>query len=198
VLSNIGGSLIGYLTSQTSDGKTANSDAASQASSVADKAVKSGMQAAIQRAAGSAKTSAATQHLDDAQKALAGDMRLAMKNAGLGLKGAVEFSVTSKGAVEIKGSDSDKAAVKSFFNADSSKPSFASRIASLAGQALPLSGAIQQSAAISQAAKYAKSASSVMSLYSSMLQQTPATTVVFSLSAASSSLTYPGSLVTTA
>ena len=121
-----------------------------------------------------------------------------MDKAGVRLTGAIEFSVKSDGSVDIKGSDADKAVMKAFLNADTSQPSFASRIATQARDAMKLSTTIQQSAAISQAAKLAKTSGGVMSLYTSLMQQTAATSVVFSVSAASSSLTYPGSLATNA
>ena len=131
--------------------------------------------------------------LDTAQKALATELRAAMAKAGVKLGGAVEFSVKSDGTVETKGSDADKAAVKAFLAADTGKPSFATRIATQAQEALKLSASIQQSAAISQAARLAKSPGGVMSLYNSLLQSAE-TRATFSVSASGSSLTYPGSL----
>ena len=70
--------------------------------------------------------------------------------------------------------------------------------ASQAQEALKLSGTIQQSAAISQAAQLAKSPGGVMSLYNALMQQNASASVTFSVSAAGSSLTYPGSLSTNA
>ena len=78
------------------------------------------------------------------------------------------------------------------------KPSLASRIANQARDALKVSGTIQQSAAISQAAKLARSSGGVVSLYTSLLQQAGATSVVFSVSGSASSLSYPGSLAANA
>jgi hypothetical protein len=154
--------------------------------------------AAMQRAAGIAKTATSIHNLDNAQKKLATDLRAAMDKAGVKLTGAIEFSVKSDGSVDVKGSDSDKAAMKAFLKADTSQPGFANRIATQARDALKLSTTIQQSAAISQAAKLAKTSGGVMSLYTSLMQQTAATSVVFSVSTASSSLTYPGSLAANA
>jgi hypothetical protein len=83
-----------------------------------------------------------------------------------------------------------------FLKADTRKPSFAMRIATQARDALKLSATIHQHAAISQAARYGAKAGGggVMSLYTSLMQQSGGGSAVFSLSADSSSLTYPGSL----
>ncbi|HEY1092763.1 MAG TPA: hypothetical protein VGE47_16815 [Burkholderiaceae bacterium] len=140
----------------------------------------------------------AARALESSQKTLAADLRAAMSKAGVKLSGAVEFSVSSSGAVQIGGADKDKAAVKQFLSADTSAPSLASRIAGQAQSALKLSTSIQQSAAISQAARLSKSSSGVLSLYGSLMQKAPETSAVFSVSATSSSLSYPGSLTTKA
>lgn len=150
--------------------------------------------AALQRAAGTARIASVAQALEHGQKALAADLRTALGKAGVKLGGAVEFAVTSAGAVDIKGSDADKAAVQSFLKADTGQPSFASRIATQARDALKLASTIQQSAAISQAAKLSKTSGGVVSLYNSLVQQAGSASVVFSVSSTSSSLTYPGSL----
>lgn len=150
--------------------------------------------AALERAAGTARSVAAARNLEAGQKALAADLRAALAKAGVKLQGGIEFVVKSDGTVQTKGSDADKAAVKAFLAADVSKPGFASRIAGQAKEALALSSNIQQSAAISQAARTAKSSGSVMQLYNSLMQQTTPASVVYEVSAGSSSLTYPGSL----
>lgn len=187
-------SLLNYLNTQLGD---SNSPTASNAGNQAvNKAAANGIpQAALQRAAGTAKSSAAVHQLDTAQKALSTDLRAALDKAGVKLHGAVDFSVKSDGSVDMKGSDADKAAVKAFLKAE---PSFASRIANQAQDAMKLSNTIQQSAAISQAAKLSKTSGGVMSLYTSLMQQGAASTVVFSVSPTSSSLTYPGSLTANA
>ncbi|HEY0954545.1 MAG TPA: hypothetical protein VGE36_07300 [Roseateles sp.] len=193
MLSKLNNSLLSYLSTQgqagsTTSGGTAGTSAKTQALS----------QAAMQRAAGTAKAAGAVQALESGQKTLATDLRAAMAKAGVKLGGAIEFSVKSDGSVSIKGSDADKAAAQAFLKADTSQPSFASRIATQARDAMKLSTTIQQSAAISQAAKMAKTTGGVVSLYTSLMQQTAATSVTFSLSAGSSSLTYPGSLTANA
>ncbi len=193
MLSKLNNSLLSYLSTQgqassTTSGGTAGTSAKTQALS----------QAAMQRAASTAKAAGAVQALENGQKALATDLRAAMAKAGVKLGGAVEFSVKSDGSVSVKGSDADKAATQAFLKADTSSPSFASRIATQARDAMKLSTTIQQSAAISQAAKMAKTTGGVVSLYTSLMQQTAATSVTFSLSAGSSSLTYPGSLTANA
>jgi hypothetical protein len=185
--------LLNYLSSKTSDGAATTAQTAGlKAGSVTVS------KAALERAAGMAKSATAAKALETAQKMLATDLRAAMAKAGVKLGGAVEFTVKSDGTVETKGTDADKAAVKAFFAADTSQPSFAKRIASQAQDALKLSSTIQQSAAISQAAQLAKSPGGVMSLYNSLMQQSASASVTFSVSAAGSSLTYPGSLSTNA
>jgi len=187
-------SLLNYLNSQLGDSNSATtSNAANQA--VTKATANAIPQAALQRAAGTAKSAAAAQQLDASQKALSTDLRAAMGKAGIKLGGTVDFSVKSDGSVDMKGSDADKAAVKSFLKAE---PDFAARIANQAQDAMKLSNTIQQSAAISQAARLAKTSGGVMSLYTSLMQQGAASTVVFSVSPTSSSLTYPGSLTANA
>ncbi|MDY0745666.1 hypothetical protein SNE35_14185 [Paucibacter sp. R3-3] len=198
MLSTIGKPLIGYMAQQTADSTSTDGSTPAGKTTGRKGIAETAMQTAIQQAAGGVKTSKATHALDDSQKTLATDLRAAMSKAGAKLSGAVDFSVDSDGTLETKGSDSDKAAVKSFLNADTSTPSFATRIATQAQDAQKLSSTIQQSAAISQAAKYAKSSSGVLSLYASMMDRSAASNVVFSVSPDSSSLSYPGSLSTDA
>lgn len=188
VVTSINNSLLGYLSAQGQDSATANTRTAAKATAAGVP------KAALDRAAGRAGVVSAARSLEGRQTALATDLRAAMAKAGVKLTGAIEFAVKSDGSVEIKGSDADRAATKAFLSADTSQPSFATRIATQAKDALKLSANIQQSAAISQAAKLAKTSGGVMSLYTSMMQQTAAASVVFSVSANSSSLTYPGSL----
>lgn len=196
MVTSVNNSLLNYLSAQSQDSAAANALTA-QTTSKAGTAIALPQQA-LQRAAGTAKASSAVHSLDTAQKTLAKELRAAMDKAGVKLTGAIEFSVKADGSVDIKGSEADVAATKAFLKADTSQPSFATRIATQARDALKLSTTIQQSAAISQAAKLAKTAGGVMSLYTSLMQQTNATSVVFSVSSASSSLTYPGSLATNA
>lgn len=194
MVSSVNSSLLSYLTSQGGKSPLSGSTAGQTAT---PKGVTLS-QAALQRAAGTAKASSAAQALEAGQKTLATDLRAALAKAGVKLTGAVEFTVSSSGAVGIKGSDADKAATQAFLKADTSQPSFASRIANQARDALKLSTTIQQSAAISQAAKFAKSSGGVVSLYTSLMQQSGAASAVFSISASGSALTYPGSLTANA
>lgn len=191
--------LLNYLTALTSDSSSTSAALTSTTASSSGKTSSVTVsQASLQRAAGASKSAAAAAVLERNQKALTTELRAALDKAGVKLTGTVDFSVKSDGSVEVKGNDADKAAVKSFLSADSSKPSFATRIATQAKDALKLSETIQQSAAISQAAKSAKSAAGVMSLYTSLMQKAGASAAVYSLSPTSSSLTYPGSLSTNA
>jgi hypothetical protein len=199
MVSGLNSSLLSYLSTQGLDSASAKSGTTGQATASGSKASTPAISAAaLQRAAGVTKAATAAHALETSQKILSTDLRAAMAKAGVKLTGAVEFTVKSDGSVDIKGSDADKAATKDFLSADTSQPSFATRIAGQAREALKLSATIQQSAAISQAAKLAKSAGGVMSLYTSLMQQAGTSSVVFSVSAAASSLTYPGSLTTNA
>ncbi len=194
MLSGLNSSLLSYLSPQGQD-STATNNSGATASKTGSPTISS---AAMQRAAATTKSATAAHNLDVSQKKLATDLRAAMNKAGVHLTGAIDFSVKSDGSVDIKGSDADKAATQAFLKADTSQPSFANRIATQARDAMKLSATIQQSAAISQAAKLARTSGGVMSLYTSLMQQSASTSVVFSISANSSSLTYPGSLATNA
>ncbi len=198
VVTGLSASLLNYLSTPGLDNSTANSKTATNARTKDNSITSQAAQAALQRAAGTAKSSAANHQLDAAQKKLGTDLRAALDKAGVHLSGAVDISVNSDGSVAFNGSDDDKAAMKAFLKADTSQPSFANRIADQAKEAMKLSTTIQQNAAISQAAKLARSAGGVMSLYTSLMQQSSSTSVVFSISSTSSSLTYPGSLAASA
>jgi hypothetical protein len=193
MVSSVGGSLLSYLNNApgADDGTTGN-PLTGLGAQVGKKTAIS--QSALDRVAGSFKMSTQAKALEASQTALGNDLRAALSQAGVKLAGTVDFSMSSQGEVQIKGSDADQAAVKAFLKGDTSKPSFVSRIADQAKQAMNLSNSIQQGAAISQAARYSSDSSSMMSLYTSLMQNTGATTVVFSLSAGSSQLSYPGSL----
>lgn len=199
MVSSLNSSLLSYLSTQGLGGSAANASSQGLAglSGKAAANVKVS-QAALQRAAGTAKMASAAQSLDASQQRLASELRAALAKAGVKLSGAMEFSVKGDGSVALNGSDADKAAMQAFLKADTSQPSFARRIATQAQEALKLSSSIQQNAAISQAAKFAKSAGGVMSLYQSLMQQAGTTNVVFSVSPTSSSLSYPGSLTASA
>lgn len=155
-------------------------------------------QAALQAASNTHKADSAEHALETRQTALADDLRAAMRKAGVGLSGAVEFSMGSDGKVGIQGADADKTATTKFLDADPSRPSFATRIATQAKDALRLSATIRQSAAISQAARHGGKAAGVMSLYTSLMQSSGSATAVFAVSVTGSSLSYPGSLATKA
>jgi len=196
MVASLNASLLSYLSTQGLDSTSKNGSKATAPGS------KAGAPAippdALHRAAGTAKAATAARALEAGQKTLSTELRAAMNKAGVKLGGAIEFTVKSDGSVDVKGSDADKAATKAFLAADTSRPGFATRIASQAKEALQLSATIQQSAAISQAARLAKTSGGVMSLYTSLMQQTATSSVVFSVAGASSSLTYPGSLTVNA
>lgn len=188
MVSSINSALLGYLSNQGQDGSKATASSGKSATAAAISP------AAMQRASGTPKNASAIQALENRQKALSADLRAAMDKAGVKLTGSIEFTVKSDGSVDLKGSDADKAAAQAFLKADTSRPTFANRIATQAKEALQLSTTLQQSAAISQAAKAARSAGGVMALYTSLIQQAGTSSVVFSVSATGSSLSYPGSL----
>ncbi|MBV8503689.1 MAG: hypothetical protein JO006_18465 [Paucibacter sp.] len=197
MVSGVNGSLLSYLNASNPDGSgSAAGNLGTKAGTGTNKQVIS--HTALDRVAGSFKMAHQARTLEAGQATLAKDLRSAMSKAGVKLEGNVDFSLGSDGTVKIKGSDADQAAVKSFLKADTSEPSFVHRIASQAKQAMDLSSSIQRGAAMSQAAQYRNSAAGVMSAYTSLMHNAGATTVVFSVSADSSSLSYPGSLSTQA
>lgn len=198
ITSAAGSSLLNYLTALNSQnsGSAGSGHAAPAAATDTNigARVAATSQAALQAAGGRHQAATAGRALDKQQAALAGDLRAAMNKAGVKLAGAVEFSVGSDGAAAIKASDADKAAMTAFLKADTNRPGFATRIATLARDALKLSTTIQQSAAISQAARYSGTSGGVMSMYTSLMQQSNTAGAVFTLAAGSSALSYPGAL----
>ena len=193
-----GNSLLSYLTGRTPQNAGSAGNSAAPATGTVNANVSARVtattQAALQVAGSRHEASVAGRALDKQQATLAADLRAAIGKTGVKLTGPVEFSVGRDGAVAIKASEADKAATSVFLKADTSRPSFATRIATQARDALKLSGTIQQSAAISQAARYGGTSSGVMSLYTSLMQQTNTAAAVFTVGSGSSSLSYPGSL----
>jgi hypothetical protein len=187
MVSSINSALLGYLSTQGQDSNKAAAPSGTSATPTLSPAT-------MQRVSGMTRNASAIQALDNRQKALSADLRAAMEKAGVKLSGAIEFTIKSDGSVDVKGSEADKAATQTFLKADTGRPSFANRIATQAKEALQLSTTLQQSAAISQAAKAARSAGGVMALYTSLMQQAGTASVSFSVSATASTLTYPGSL----
>jgi hypothetical protein len=186
MISTVNNTLLGYLASQglLSPAVAGNiASAGTKTESTSDTSKDEQLsQDSIDRAAGMFKSATLARNLDKAQSALAADLRAALTKALAKLSEPVQFSVNSKGEVEVKGNEKDKAAVQAVLKADTSDPSLATRIATQASDAMQVSTQIQQSA------------DGVISLYQSLMQQTASTSVVFSVSADSSSLTYPGSL----
>lgn len=189
MVSSINSALLGYLSTQGQDSSKAAASSGKSATTTTTLSP-----AAMQRVSGMTRNASAIQALDNRQKALSADLRAAMEKAGIKLTGAIEFTIKSDGSVDVKASEADKAATQAFLKADTSRPSFANRIATQAKEALQLSTTLQQSAAISQAAKTARSTGGVMALYTSLMQQAGTASVSFSVSATASTLTYPGSL----
>lgn len=199
---NSASSLLSFLTTKAESSGAGSLIGGGSTATVSDKAkaqAATTAEAALKAAGSTHQAAVAGRALDKQQATLASDLRAAMGRANVKLSGPVEFSVSSNGAVSVNGSAADKAAVTAFLKADTSRPSFSTRIATQARDALELSATIQQRAAISQAARYAGSSGGVMSMYTSLMQQSSASSAaVFTVSANASSLTYPGSLATKA
>lgn len=146
------------------------------------------------------KTTRGRQELDKTQQDLAKSVREAVAKMGGSIKGEVTFSLDSVSGLKITGSEADKATISAALKADKSSPSLASRLASLTKSAVELESNNRSSAAISQAARHAKTSAAVMSLYNTLMQQQQgtSTTAVFSMSDKASSLTYKGVVNTSA
>jgi hypothetical protein len=146
------------------------------------------------------KTTRGRQELDKTQQDLAKSLRDAVTKMGGSLKGEVAFSLDSAAGLKITGSDADKATISAALKADKSSPSLASRLASLTKNAVELESTNRSHAAISQAARHAKTSAGVMSLYTTLMQQQQgtSTTAVFAVSDKNSSLTYKGMVNTSA
>ena len=144
------------------------------------------------------KTTLARQELDKQQQAIAKEFNAALAKAGTPLKGDVSFGIGSDGHLTISGSDTDKASIKAALKADKSNPSLASRIGTLAQRAATLETGVRQSAAISQAARYAGHATNVLALYNSLMQQQGSASAVFTLSDKGGALSYRGMVDSTA
>lgn len=154
--------------------------------------------AALQTASQRFQSSSAQHALEKRGDGLAAELKAGLAKAGVVLEGAVEFSLDSKGELAVKGSEKDQAAAQAWLKSDGSRPSMSSRLVALANDAEQVSGTIRQSAAISQAARYAGSSGNVMSLYTTLMNQQDNSAAVFSFSNAASSLTYPGVLASKA
>jgi hypothetical protein len=188
-----GNSLLSYLTAQSSQ-NSGSTDTTASASAATNARVAATAKAALAAAGSTHQASVAERALDKQQTALAANLRAAMAQAGVKLSGPVEFSVVSDGTLAVKGTEADARAATEFLKADASKPGFSAQLTALARDAGKLSATIQQSAAISQAARYGGRSGGVMSLYASLMQQSNTAPAVFTVSASTSSLTYPGVL----
>jgi hypothetical protein len=174
--------------------KAQGSDATGvEAGSKGDRLMKAASDAALAAAAKGAKSVSGQRQLAAKAETLSNELQAAMKAAGVKLDKPVEFSV-SEGQLAIQGTRKDADLASAFLESDKRVPSFSSRLAALTKEADGLSQTIRQSAAISQAARYAANSTGVMSLYGSLLQRQDASPAVFTLSASGGSLTYPGSL----
>ncbi|MDB5827568.1 MAG: hypothetical protein JWQ73_1788 [Variovorax sp.] len=192
-----GNSLISYLQNQlaTANGAQDTNSAGTAVKNLPVNAITTAAsKAALLTAGKSHQVTVASAALNQQQSTLAGDLRSAMQKSGVQLDSAVTFSLDSKGKLAVGGSDADRAKVAAFLAADTSKPNFSSKLTTLSQKADTLSASIQQRAAISQAARYASSPTGVMSLYATLSSRQESTPSVFSVSAASSAVSYPGML----
>jgi hypothetical protein len=165
-----------------------------EAGSKGDKLMKAAADAALAAAAKNTKVASNQRQLESKAAALSTELQAALKSAGVKLGASVEFSVSTKGTLAIKGSEKDVGLANTFLENDKSAPSFAARLAALTEEADALSQTIRQSAAISQAARYAGNSTGVLSLYGSLLQRQDSSPAVFTLGTSGGSLTYPGIL----
>lgn len=165
-----------------------------EAGSQGDKLMKAASDAALANAAKGVKAAAGQRQLESKATALATELQAALRQAGVKLGSTLDFSVAADGQLAIKGTQKDADAANAFLKNDQRVPSFASRVAALAKEADAHSQTVRQHAAISQAARYAASASGVMSLYGALLQRQDTSTAVFTLGPSGGSLSYPGML----
>ncbi len=193
-----GPSLLNYLSAPTSASSDASTSASTATNAATNARVAATAKAALAAAGNTHQATVAERALDKQQTALATNLRAAMARAGVKLTGSVEFSLVSDGTLAVKGTEADTRATTAFLKADTSKPGFSAQLSALARDAGKFSATVQQSAAITQAARYGGKSGGVMSLYASLMQQSNAAPAVFSVSAGSSSLTYPGVLATKA
>jgi hypothetical protein len=189
-LNSASASMLTFLGS--SDSSAAAGSAGATTSNAA--ATKAASKAALEAAAKTFRASTGEQSLEKQQASLGKDLQAAMAKAGVKLSGSVEYSIGDDGKLAVDGSDADKANATAFLKADTSSPSFTTRLTSLTQAADKLSGSIRQTAAISQAAHYGGQGAGVVSLYTSLMQSQDTTPAVFSFSVSTSSLTYPGVL----
>lgn len=183
-------SLLNYLTAQTT--QTSGSKGNPTASS--NSTTSSLSQAALIDAAKSTRANISERALDKQQASLAKDLHAAMTQAGVKLGGSVQFSVGSDGKLSMTGTDADKTAMTALLKADASKPSLSSRIVTVAQTADTLSASIRQHAAISQAARYGANSGGLTSLYGTLMKQQSTASSVYSVSASTATLAYPGVL----
>jgi hypothetical protein len=189
-----GNAVSAYVSSLLAKAQQGSDTTGVAAGSKGDKLMKAASAAAGAGAARGPAARAGQRQLEAKATALSAELQAAMKAAGVKLARPVEFSVSAKGELAIKGSDADTDAARAFLEKDTRHPSFSSRLASLTQEADGLSQTLRQNAAMSQAARYAANPSGVLSLYGSLLQRQDASTAVFTLSASGGSLAYPGSL----
>ncbi len=144
------------------------------------------------------KTEVAQGALAKSATALGSELRVAMAKSGVTLTGSVDFALDAKGQLTVKGNEKDQAAVNAFLKADTRSPSFSDRITDLSDLAQTQSSQSQQATAISLAARHAGSATNVMALYTSFMNQQNTSPSLFTVSASSASLSYAGMLSSSA
>lgn len=192
---SLSSAMTAYLASRQQQADTTKSDSGATGTTAMGTAganKSSSLSQVLERSPASFKTVQARKELDKTQQAIAQDLRGALAKAGTSLQGEVSFSFDAKGAMTIHGSAQDKAAVTAALKADTTQPSLAERIASLADRADTVEGDSRRSAAIMQAAKHAGNASGLMSLYTSLMAEQNQAGASFSLSNQGSQMVFTG------
>lgn len=194
-----GNSLIAYLQTATAKAQSGTGevgDAAASRKTAATNSVASN--SAVLAASHGYRSTVAQGSLDRQQNTLAADLRKALGKTGIELSGPVKFGVSSAGKLVVSGSDADKEKISKFLSGDTTKPSFSTQLIGLTSAAENLSNTIKQSAAISQAARYSSGPAGLLAIYATLSKQQDSAAALFTLSGASSSLTYAGVLTSKA
>lgn len=179
---------------------TSTSSAAATSTAKATRAsVKPGADSASSIISSSTRMQIAQAGLDKRQRALATELQGLLAKAGSKLTGTLEFSVDAQGAVAVKGSAADSAALGAALKADKTQPSLSTRLTVLAKDAQALSDSLSQQTMMMRAARASTGSSNLMAVYESMLKQAPApataaSSAVLSVWQGGSSLSYPGAL----
>lgn len=140
----------------------------------------------------SLKSQLAHQRLAHQQAALGQQALAGLARQGIQLSKDVSFSLDAKGALAVTGTTTDVDKVQAFFKHDTTRPSIHDQLSDVLEAAQALSKTAQTNNVISMAARYAGSATSVMSLYNQLMPQQVENSAQLTLSTQGSSLSYAG------